>query len=93
MIVFVSIPRSPKKTQSASHRTKNFEVVRISTCPVCPFVNVGAVDAQVTSCDPMIVPVAFVLFPPNLERYAQEVALVPDKRIPYPSCPRSCRLF
>jgi len=69
------------------------EVVLISTCPVAPLVNFGAVDAEVIVCVPVSVPDTFVIFAPNFVRYAAAVALVPEKRIQYQSCPRSCRLF
>lgn len=65
----------------------------MSTCPVAPLVNIGAVEAQVTSCEPTKVPEALVMFAQNLERYTAEVALVPAILIPYPSCPSNCRLF
>lgn len=57
----------------------------MSTCPVAPLVNVGAVEAQVASCEPTRVPEALVMFAQNLERYTAEVALVPLSLIPYPS--------
>lgn len=57
----------------------------MSTCPVAPLVNIGAVEAQVTSCEPTKVPEALVMFAQNLERYTAEVALVPLSLIPYPS--------
>lgn len=80
-IAFESIALSKNDTQSESHREKNFEVVRISTCHVAGLVNVGAVDAHVTVCVPTRVPVTFVILAPNFVKYAAAVALVPEKRI------------
>ncbi len=80
--MFVSVAISPYQTQSASHRTKNLDVARISTCHVAPLVNTGAVEAHVTSWLPTRVPVAFVMFAPNLDKYTHDVALVPENLIP-----------
>ncbi len=65
----------------------------MSTCPVAPFVKVGAVDHTVIFCHPIKVPVALVIFAPNFDRNVAFVALVPASLIPYPSCPSNCRLF